>query len=78
MRRDNGTVDIYFLTDMELTTNFLTLEKLVTAVGYMTLLFYLLKWSWKCWCGFRIYVQSEFWQADLTVYGQWAGKLFLH
>lgn len=73
MKGSNGTVDILILTNMELTA--IPFQNLVAAVGYITLLCYLLKWSWKCWCGFRIYVQSEFWQADLTVYGQWAGKV---
>ncbi|XP_062392360.1 hydroxysteroid (20-beta) dehydrogenase 2 [Sardina pilchardus] len=57
---------------MELTATFLSVEKLVCVVGCIALIYYLLKWSWKCWCGFRVYVLSEFWQTDLRVYGQWA------
>ncbi|XP_076131209.1 hydroxysteroid (20-beta) dehydrogenase 2 [Alosa pseudoharengus] len=57
---------------MELTAKFPSAEKLVFVVGYITLISILLKWSWKCWCGFRVYVLSEFRQTDLRVYGQWA------
>ncbi|KAL0994329.1 hypothetical protein UPYG_G00120720 [Umbra pygmaea] len=41
-------------------------------IGGFTVLFYMLKWSWKCWCGFRVYVLSNFWQVNLKAYGQWA------
>lgn len=63
---------------MDLTANVgLSVESLVLVVGYITLLYYLLNWSWKCWCGFKVYIQSEFWQVDLRAYGQWAGKIIL-
>ncbi|XP_031428377.1 hydroxysteroid (20-beta) dehydrogenase 2 [Clupea harengus] len=65
--------DPHILTDMDLTANVgLSVESLVLVVGYITLLYYLLNWSWKCWCGFKVYIQSEFWQVDLRAYGQWA------
>uniref|UniRef100_A0A3Q4HV18 Hydroxysteroid (20-beta) dehydrogenase 2 n=1 Tax=Neolamprologus brichardi TaxID=32507 RepID=A0A3Q4HV18_NEOBR len=40
-----------------------------------TVTFYLLKITWRCWCGFREFVLSSKWQVDLRTYGQWAGKL---
>lgn len=58
---------------MELLANILiSAESLAIIVGYTTLVYYLLKWSWRCWCGFKVYVLSEFWQVDLRTYGQWA------
>ncbi|KAG7484836.1 hypothetical protein MATL_G00053720 [Megalops atlanticus] len=44
----------------------------LVVIGGFTVLFYLFKFSWKCWCGFRAYVLSEYWQTDLRTYGQWA------
>ncbi|CAB1316366.1 unnamed protein product [Coregonus sp. 'balchen'] len=41
-------------------------------IGGFTVLYYMLKWSWECWYGFRVYVLSKVWQADLKAYGQWA------
>ncbi|XP_029303727.1 hydroxysteroid (20-beta) dehydrogenase 2 isoform X2 [Cottoperca gobio] len=41
-------------------------------IGGFTLVFYLLKLAWGCWCGFRQFVLSELWQVDLRTYGQWA------
>uniref|UniRef100_A0A673ZU46 Hydroxysteroid (20-beta) dehydrogenase 2 n=1 Tax=Salmo trutta TaxID=8032 RepID=A0A673ZU46_SALTR len=41
-------------------------------IGGFTVLYYMLKWSWICWCGFRVYVLSKVWQTDLKAYGQWA------
>ncbi|XP_016309080.1 LOW QUALITY PROTEIN: very-long-chain 3-oxoacyl-CoA reductase-like [Sinocyclocheilus anshuiensis] len=34
--------------------------------------YYLLRWSWQCWHGFKVYVLSEIWQTNLRTYGQWA------
>lgn len=44
-------------------------------VGGFTVAFHLLTLAWRCWCGFREFVLSEFWQVDLRTYGQWAGKV---
>ncbi|XP_029303732.1 hydroxysteroid (20-beta) dehydrogenase 2 isoform X7 [Cottoperca gobio] len=43
-------------------------------IGGFTLVFYLLKLAWGCWCGFRQFVLSELWQVDLRTYGQWADQ----
>ncbi|XP_038134603.1 hydroxysteroid (20-beta) dehydrogenase 2 [Cyprinodon tularosa] len=40
--------------------------------GGLTVVFCLLKFTWKCWCGLRQFVLSEHWQQDLWTYGQWA------
>uniref|UniRef100_A0A3Q2D485 Hydroxysteroid (20-beta) dehydrogenase 2 n=1 Tax=Cyprinodon variegatus TaxID=28743 RepID=A0A3Q2D485_CYPVA len=40
--------------------------------GGLTVVFCLLKFTWKCWCGLRQFVLSEHWQQDLRTYGQWA------
>ncbi|XP_039474056.1 hydroxysteroid (20-beta) dehydrogenase 2 isoform X3 [Oreochromis aureus] len=45
---------------------------LLAIVGGMTVAFYLLKLTWRCWCGFREFVLSSKWQVDLRTYGQWA------
>lgn len=42
--------------------------------GGLTVVFCLLKFTWKCWCGLRQFVLSEHWQQDLRTYGQWAGR----
>lgn len=42
--------------------------------GGITIVFYLLKFTWKCWDGFKEFVLSEHWQVDLKKYGGWAGK----
>ncbi|KAG5843901.1 very-long-chain 3-oxoacyl-CoA reductase isoform X1 [Anguilla anguilla] len=44
----------------------------LVAIGGFTVLFYFLKFSWKFWCGVRVYVLSEYWKTDLRKYGQWA------
>ncbi|XP_044227300.1 hydroxysteroid (20-beta) dehydrogenase 2 [Thunnus albacares] len=41
-------------------------------IGGFTIVFHLLKLAWRCWCGFREFVLSEFWQVNLRTYGQWA------
>nr|XP_055055783.1 hydroxysteroid (20-beta) dehydrogenase 2 isoform X1 [Misgurnus anguillicaudatus] len=45
-------------------------------IGSVTVVYYLLRWSWQCWHGFRVYVMSNFWQTDLKLYGQWADFVF--
>ncbi|KAM9846257.1 hydroxysteroid (20-beta) dehydrogenase 2 isoform 2-T2 [Aulostomus maculatus] len=45
---------------------------ILVVVGGCSLLFHLLKLVWKCWCGFREFILSEFLQVDLRKYGQWA------
>uniref|UniRef100_A0A671S6D1 Very-long-chain 3-oxoacyl-CoA reductase-like n=1 Tax=Sinocyclocheilus anshuiensis TaxID=1608454 RepID=A0A671S6D1_9TELE len=42
------------------------------SIGSITVVYYLLRWSWQCWHGFKVYVLSEIWQTDLRTYGQWA------
>ncbi|XP_040907725.1 hydroxysteroid (20-beta) dehydrogenase 2 [Toxotes jaculatrix] len=44
----------------------------LTIIGGFTIVFHLLKLAWKCWCGLREFVLSEFWQVDLRTHGQWA------
>ncbi|KAG7314484.1 hypothetical protein KOW79_021787 [Hemibagrus wyckioides] len=41
-------------------------------LGGITALYYLLKWSWRIWQGFKVHVLSSVWPTDLRVYGQWA------
>ncbi|ROL40695.1 Very-long-chain 3-oxoacyl-CoA reductase [Anabarilius grahami] len=41
-------------------------------IGFFTAVYYLLRWSWQCWHGFKAYMISEIWQTDLRTYGQWA------
>lgn len=48
---------------------------LLAIIGGMTVTFYLLKITCRCWCGFREFVLSSKWQVDLRTYGQWAGKV---
>lgn len=50
----------------------MSLTDVLAVVGGFTLVFYLLKLAWRCWCGFREFVLSEHWQVDLRTYGQWA------
>nr|XP_020454497.1 very-long-chain 3-oxoacyl-CoA reductase-like [Monopterus albus] len=40
--------------------------------GGFTLVFWLLKLCWPCFCALRLYVFSELWQVDFRRYGQWA------
>lgn len=47
---------------------------ILAVIGGLTVAFYLLKLTWRCWCGFREFVLSAKWQVDLRAYGQWAGK----
>ncbi|XP_016532450.1 very-long-chain 3-oxoacyl-CoA reductase-like [Poecilia formosa] len=44
----------------------------LAALGGLTLSLNLLKFTWKCCCGFRQYVLSSLCQANLRAYGQWA------
>uniref|UniRef100_A0A3B1IC39 Hydroxysteroid (20-beta) dehydrogenase 2 n=1 Tax=Astyanax mexicanus TaxID=7994 RepID=A0A3B1IC39_ASTMX len=41
-------------------------------LGGFTALYYLLKWSWGCWRGFKVYMLSEVWRTDVRKFGQWA------
>ncbi|XP_026066928.1 very-long-chain 3-oxoacyl-CoA reductase-like [Carassius auratus] len=45
---------------------------LLCSIGTVTVFYYLLRWSWQCWNGFRVYVISEIWKTNLRTYGQWA------
>ncbi|XP_070773385.1 hydroxysteroid (20-beta) dehydrogenase 2 [Enoplosus armatus] len=45
---------------------------ILAVFGGFTVVFHLLKLTWRCWCGFRQFVLSKFWQVDLRTYGQWA------
>lgn len=47
---------------------------LVAFIGGLIGVCQLVKLVWKCWCGFRQFVLSAFWQVDLRSYGEWAGK----
>ncbi|XP_032389892.1 hydroxysteroid (20-beta) dehydrogenase 2 isoform X2 [Etheostoma spectabile] len=50
----------------------MSFTELLAIFGGFTVVFYLLKLAWKCWCGFRQFVLSELWHVDLRTYGQWA------
>ncbi|XP_037543613.1 hydroxysteroid (20-beta) dehydrogenase 2 [Nematolebias whitei] len=41
-------------------------------LGGLTLAFYLMKLTWRCWCGLRAFILSEHWQVDFRTYGRWA------
>ncbi|XP_066514950.1 hydroxysteroid (20-beta) dehydrogenase 2 [Hoplias malabaricus] len=41
-------------------------------LGGVTALFYLLKWSWNCWRGLKVYILSQIWHTDVRKFGQWA------
>ncbi|XP_047463231.1 hydroxysteroid (20-beta) dehydrogenase 2 [Mugil cephalus] len=41
-------------------------------VGGFIVIFFLMKITWRSWCGFREYVLSELWRVDLRKHGQWA------
>ncbi|GAA6077706.1 hydroxysteroid (20-beta) dehydrogenase 2 [Tachysurus ichikawai] len=41
-------------------------------LGGVTALYYMLKWSWRIWQGFKVYVVSSACPADVREYGQWA------
>ncbi|XP_051534848.1 very-long-chain 3-oxoacyl-CoA reductase-like [Myxocyprinus asiaticus] len=47
-------------------------SSVLCCIGSVTVLYYLLRWSWQCWHGFKVYVISEIWQTDLRTYGKWA------
>lgn len=53
----------------------MSLTDALVIVGGFTLLFHFMKAARKCYCGFREFILSEFWQVDLRTYGQWAGKV---
>lgn len=55
--------------------NKMSFADLLAIIGGMTVAFYLLKLTWRCWCGFREFVLSSKWQVDLRTYGRWAGKV---
>uniref|UniRef100_A0A673MWI2 Hydroxysteroid (20-beta) dehydrogenase 2 n=1 Tax=Sinocyclocheilus rhinocerous TaxID=307959 RepID=A0A673MWI2_9TELE len=42
------------------------------SIGSVMVVYYLLRWSWQCWHGFKVYLLSEIWQTTLRTYGQWA------
>uniref|UniRef100_A0A671LC01 Very-long-chain 3-oxoacyl-CoA reductase-like n=1 Tax=Sinocyclocheilus anshuiensis TaxID=1608454 RepID=A0A671LC01_9TELE len=50
---------------------------LLCSIGSVMVVYYLLRWSWQCWHGFKVYVLSEIWQTNLRTYGQWQYLLFL-
>ncbi|XP_064835437.1 very-long-chain 3-oxoacyl-CoA reductase-B-like [Oncorhynchus masou masou] len=56
---------------MDTVSDSMLVRGLVFIDGF-TVLYYMLKWPWICWCGFRVYVLSKVWQTDLKAYGQWA------
>ncbi|XP_042355815.1 hydroxysteroid (20-beta) dehydrogenase 2 [Plectropomus leopardus] len=65
----------------------MSFTEVLAIIGGFTVVLYLLKLAWGCWCGFRQFVLSEFWQVDLRTYGQWAvvtgatsgiGKAYAH
>uniref|UniRef100_A0A8C4IXH6 Hydroxysteroid (20-beta) dehydrogenase 2 n=1 Tax=Dicentrarchus labrax TaxID=13489 RepID=A0A8C4IXH6_DICLA len=50
----------------------MSVTEMLVIVGGFTVVFHLLKLTWRCWCGFREFVLSELWQVDLRTCGQWA------
>ena len=53
----------------------MSFTELLALFGGLTVVFYLLKLTWRCWSRFREFVLSEFWYVDLRTFGQWAGKV---
>ncbi|XP_034462239.1 very-long-chain 3-oxoacyl-CoA reductase [Hippoglossus hippoglossus] len=49
-----------------------SISEVLTIIGGLTVVFHLLRLTWKCWCGFREFVLAEVWHMDLRTYGQWA------
>lgn len=47
---------------------------LLAFIGGLIAVCQVVKLVWRCWCGFRQFVLSAFWQVDLRSYGKWAGK----
>ncbi|TWW74849.1 Very-long-chain 3-oxoacyl-CoA reductase [Takifugu flavidus] len=45
---------------------------LLAFIGGLVVVYQLVKLAWRCWCGFRQFVLSAFWQVDLRSYGKWA------
>ncbi|KAL7389737.1 hypothetical protein ABVT39_008879 [Epinephelus coioides] len=50
----------------------MSFTEVLAIFGGFTVIFYMLKLAWGCWCGFRQFFLSELWQVDLRTYGQWA------
>ncbi|XP_019719786.1 hydroxysteroid (20-beta) dehydrogenase 2 [Hippocampus comes] len=50
----------------------MSLTDALVIIGGFTLVFYSMKAARKCYCGFREFILSQFWQVDLRTYGQWA------
>ncbi|KAM4547572.1 hydroxysteroid (20-beta) dehydrogenase 2 [Fundulus diaphanus] len=49
-----------------------SLTDTLAVFGGLTVALCLLRFTWRCWCGFRQFFLSEQWQVDLRKYGQWA------
>uniref|UniRef100_A0A8C6LTB4 Hydroxysteroid (20-beta) dehydrogenase 2 n=1 Tax=Nothobranchius furzeri TaxID=105023 RepID=A0A8C6LTB4_NOTFU len=49
-----------------------SLTDVLAFFGGLAVFLYLLKLTWRCWCGLRQFVLSRFWRTDLRTYGQWA------
>uniref|UniRef100_A0A3Q3AQM8 Hydroxysteroid (20-beta) dehydrogenase 2 n=1 Tax=Kryptolebias marmoratus TaxID=37003 RepID=A0A3Q3AQM8_KRYMA len=52
--------------------NWTSLTDVLAFFGGLAVAFYLLKLTWRCWCGLREFVLSEHWQVDFRTYGRWA------
>ncbi|XP_072230673.1 hydroxysteroid (20-beta) dehydrogenase 2 isoform X2 [Leuresthes tenuis] len=50
----------------------MSFTELLALFGGLTVAFYLLKLTWRCWSAFREFVLSEFWYVDIRTFGQWA------
>ncbi|KAM9348761.1 hydroxysteroid (20-beta) dehydrogenase 2 [Symphorus nematophorus] len=50
----------------------MSLTDVLAIIGGFTVVFYLWTLAWRCWCGFRQFILSEYWQVDLRTYGKWA------
>ncbi|XP_060941441.1 hydroxysteroid (20-beta) dehydrogenase 2 [Limanda limanda] len=49
-----------------------SISEVLTIVGGLTVVFHLLRLTWRCWRGLREFVLAEVWHMDLRTYGQWA------
>ncbi|KAE8288178.1 Very-long-chain 3-oxoacyl-CoA reductase [Larimichthys crocea] len=50
----------------------MSLSAALAIVGGFLVVFHLTRLVWRCWCGLRQFVLSQFWQVDFRKFGQWA------
>ncbi|XP_062262367.1 hydroxysteroid (20-beta) dehydrogenase 2 [Platichthys flesus] len=49
-----------------------SISEVLTIIGGLTVVFHLLRLTWRCWRGLREFVLAEVWHMDLRTYGRWA------